>query len=101
MKTSYMLPTGTYNIILNREEIAQLLDDGLVFMHCSRVPCHTGRAVWNKEESKMDVLDQKDIFNDLRFMTECDVSDIESGLCNVQYVNIIFDEKHREGHETK
>lgn len=101
MKTSYMFPTGTYNIILTREEVEELLGRGMVFMHCSRVPCRTGRAVWNKEEQTMVKIDEKDIFNDLRFMTECDVADMEAGLCNVQYVNIIFDEKHQEYHEKK
>lgn len=92
MKTGFMFPTGTYNIVLNKEELLNLLSRGIIIIHTSKTECSTGRSVWNREKEKMECLDRKDVPNNLRFHTEEPVADFEPGEHFVQYVNIVLDE---------
>lgn len=92
MKVSYMLPSGTYNIILNKEELNRLIGQGSVHMHTGRIPCKTGRACYVEEHNDMVTLDKKEIFNGLCFELTEPVNDIEEGVHNVQFVNIIVED---------
>lgn len=88
MKSSYGLPSGSYNLILTKEDLVKLLSEGILSIRLSRVPCVTSRAVWNPETKNMDVLDKKLVDNDLRFHLYVPVADIEDGFHNVQFLNI-------------
>ena len=92
MKASYLLPSGTYNLILTAEDIAKLLDAGRVTIQMSRTPCVTARAVWDSEKKDIVRKDNKVIFNDLRFRLNDPVDDMGPGTYNVQYLNIILGE---------
>lgn len=96
MKASYCFPSGNYNVLLSKEELAQLLEKGHITIHMSRVPCVTSRAVWNPKKKDMDILDKKSIFNDLRFRTTEPVADMEPGDNNVQFMCISI-EKDKNG----
>ena len=85
MKTYFGLPSGTYNIQLTKEELNHLIETGLLTMHVGRTDCKTDRCVATKTGS-MKVVDQKDIYNDLRFNLKEPVDDIEEGDYPVQFV---------------
>ncbi len=85
MKTYFSLPDGTYNIRLSKEELSHLIEKGLLTMRVGRTDCKAGRCVATKTGS-MKVLDQKDIYNDLRFNLSEPVDDIEEGDYPVQFV---------------
>ena len=102
MKASYGFPSGNYNILLSKEELAQLLEKGYITIVMSRVPCVTSRAVWNPNKKNMDFLDKKPIFNDLWFRTTEPVADMEAGDHNVQFMCInIENDKDGGNHGTK
>ena len=88
MRTSYMLPSGTFNIFLSKTELQHLIDTGGLVTFSGRVTCTTGRSVWNSEKNDMETLDKKEIPNDLRFHLNEPVADIESGSHRVQFLNI-------------
>lgn len=88
MKASYMLPSGTYNIFLSKEELQRLAYTGRLVTFTGDIKCTTGRAVWRPEENKMETLDKKEISNNLRFYLDEPVADIEGGDCYVQFLNI-------------
>lgn len=93
MKTSYRLPTGTYNLILNREDIIRLKDTGGLTIFVGKTPCATSRLVWDSEQKDLVTRDEKEIINDLCFRLHDPVDDIGPGVYNVQYINIILDKK--------
>lgn len=89
MKSSYMLPSGTYNLILSKEDLCELLNKGRISYHIGHdIPCVTGRAIYDSNKKEMLVLDKKEIYNDLRFRLEEPVADIKEGFNNVQFLNI-------------
>lgn len=92
MKARFVFLTGTYNIVINKEELSNLLSSGIVAIHTTRTKCSTGRSVWNQEKKKMECLDGKVMSNDLRFRTDEQVADFEPGEHFIQYVNIVLDE---------
>lgn len=96
MRASYMLPSGTYNLILTPEDLAKLRDTGTVSLRISRTPCVTARDVWDSEKKDIIRKDKKDIFNDLRFRLNDPVDDMGPGLYNVQYLNIVLEEPEDE-----
>lgn len=88
MRTHFGLPSGTYSIILTKEELEELLNNKHISINVGRTPCTTSRAVFNAEKCQFEFLDRKEIYNDLRFYLELPVDDIESGFYNAQYLNI-------------
>ena len=88
MRASYMMPSGTYNLFLSKEDLARLLEKGCVSITVGRTPCVTGRAVYDPEKKDLVTLDKKEIYNDLRFMLSDHVADLEDGLYNVQFLNL-------------
>lgn len=92
MKASYMVPSGTYNLILSKEDLIKLLEKGCVSVTVGRdVPCNTGRGIYDFEKHKMITLDKKEVYNDLRFCLHEPLADIEGGFHNVQFLNIHLD----------
>ena len=90
MKTSYMLPSGTYNIKLSGEDLQKLLQTGILSLRLSRIPCVTGRGVYDHEKKDLVTLDKKEVFNDLRFHLDEPVADLEGGIWTVQFLNILL-----------
>ena len=93
MRTSFILPSGNYNIILSKNELAELLDKGHIVAHIGRIPCKTGRAYYDPEKKTMDMADKKVVYNDVRVHIEDGhVGDID---CPdgypVQFVRICLD----------
>ena len=88
MKASYMLPSGTYNLLLSKDELQQLIDTGRLVTVTRHTKCTTGRAVWRPEENKMETLDKKEISNNLHFYLDEPVADIKGGDCHIQFLNI-------------
>lgn len=93
MKASYMLPSGTYNLMLSKDDLQKLLKTGLLSIRISRCPCVTGRAVWNPEKEDLETLDRKEIFNNLCFCLDETVADVEEGFHNVQFLNIHIEQE--------
>lgn len=93
MKASYMLPSGTYNLILSPDDLQILLCTGRLTVGrvAYEIPCVTGRARWDKENNVMKYSEKQDVINDLRFMLHEPVDDIEPGPNNIQFLNIIID----------
>lgn len=85
MKAYFSLPMRTYNIQLSKEECNRLIETGLLTMHVGRTECKTGRCVVTKTGT-VQVLDKKDIYNDLRFNLNEPVDDIESGDYPLRFV---------------
>ena len=86
MRASYMMPSGTYNLFLSREDLARLLEKGCISITVGRTPCVTGRGIYDPEKKDLVTLDKKEIYNDLRFLLTEPVADIEGGLYNVQFL---------------
>jgi len=96
MKAHYGLPSGDYNIILSKEELAQIISKGSVCMRVSRTLCTTSRAELNKVGDGLDFLDKKEIYNDLRFNLDEPVADIACGYHNIQYLTIILESEENK-----
>ena len=100
MKASYMLPSGTYNLFLSKEDLMTLLEKGYVSVCVGRdIPCVTGRGVWDPDKKDLVTLDKKGIYNDLRFCLDEPVADLEPGFWNVQFLNIHL-EKETDNEES-
>ena len=97
MKASYMLPSGTYNLFLSKEDLIRLLEKGMVTIHTGHISCVTGRGVYDPEEHKIITHDKKEVYNDLRFMLTDSVADLKPGLCNVQFLNIHLEKEKENG----
>lgn len=96
MKAYYSHPDGTYSVNLSIEELAELLSKGKVIIHMYRSRCTTGRAIFNKEKSDFEILDKKDVFNNVQFHTDEAVADIEGGNYGVQFLRINIDKQNNE-----
>lgn len=88
MRTSYCLPSGTYNIILSNNELNELIKNGCMLIRLSRIPCKASRIIFNDEKEQMEVLDKKRLQNCLFFHTDEPVADIEAGDQCVQFLCI-------------
>lgn len=92
MKSSFMLPSCTYNIYLSPDDLNQLLTTGRVSVDPLRnFPCRTGRAVYDVEKQTFKTLDGKHIPNNLRFYLNENVADIEGGDWHIQFLNIMIE----------
>ena len=88
MKTSYLLPSGDYNIFLSEEDLEKLLTTGNLSVRLSRTPCRTHRAVYDRERNTLVPHDEKEIYNALCFHLDEPVDDLEPGFWNIQFLNI-------------
>lgn len=89
MKASYLLPTGTYNIFITRDELERLSNGKVIrSMPYMDEPCVVNRFVYDHDKNEMRGLDPKEVPNYLMFRLDEDVADIEAGLCRIQYLNI-------------
>lgn len=86
MKASYMLPSGTYNLVLSPDDLQILLYTGRLTV---------GRVAYDIP-CVMKYSEKKDVINDLRFMLHESVDDVEPGPNIIQFLNIIIDkgDKH-------
>lgn len=91
MRASYMLPSGTYNLILSEENLEQLLFTGRLVVHTNGTPCTTANAVWNPDTKRLETVDKKEAVNDLRFCTNETVQDIRDSFPPVQFLNIVVE----------
>ena len=96
MKASYTLPSGTYSLILSKEDLRILIDTGRLC--CCKmaydIPCTTSRTVYNPKTKTLDVLDKKEVFNDLRFFLDAPVADLSGGVRGVQFLNIYLEKEN-------
>ena len=92
MKAHYSLPSGTYNIILDKRDLIKLLNDGGVNAFTHKIECTTNRFVYNSSIHEFEELDHKQVLNDMRFCIDEPVADIEAGDHFIQFINIILDE---------
>ena len=88
MKAGFMLPSCNYNITLSKEELNRFLEKGYITATVSKMICTTGRAVLNKGGDGLEILDKKEIYNDLRFFLSEPVADLDGGDWCVQFINI-------------
>ena len=93
MKSGFVLPSNTYNLVLSQEDLTTLLSKGRVSAHLTRIPCVTSRSVYNGETETMEFLDNKVVENDLRFYLNDPVADIDGGDHSVQFLNILLDKE--------
>jgi hypothetical protein len=93
MKIGFGLPSGTYNLVLSKEDLVALLSTGCVSVHLNRVPCVTARAVYSGETETMELLDKKAVENDLRFHLAEPLADVVGGDHHVQFLNIHLDKE--------
>lgn len=93
MKSGFVLPSNTYNLVLSREDLMTLLSKGRITVHLNRVPCVASRAAYNGETETMEFLDKKIAENDLRFYLNDPVADIDDGDHSVQFLNILLDKE--------
>lgn len=92
MKMHFGLPSGNYNIVLNKDDLEQLLSKGILCISVGRTTCTTDRACINRNGDGLNFLDEKEVYNDLRFYLEEPVADLKSGDWSVQFLDIILDE---------
>ena len=91
MKNSYWLPSGTYNIILTKDELNELLENGRITMFTGRNECTVGRAYFDGDH--MQTAYKKDVFNSLCMELNAeDVGKDDCGVHYVQYLHIIVKE---------
>lgn len=91
MRTSFMLPSCNYNIHISKNELQQLLETGYLGVTVHKVPCKTGRAVFDGSDFK--TLDKKETSNKLRFLLDEGVADIEETDWHVQFLTINVDKE--------
>ena len=91
MRTSFMLPSCNYNIHITKDELHQLMDTGYLGVLVHKVPCKTGRAIFDGEHFK--TLDRKEICNNLRFLLDEGVADIQETDWHVQFLTINIDKE--------
>ena len=88
MKIGWVFPSNNYNIVLSRDELKQLIEKGHISVLSSRVPCSTGRGIYNPATNEMETHDKKEMYNDLLFRTDEPVAEIEAGIYPVQFLCI-------------
>lgn len=86
MKTSFILPSCNYNIGISKDELQQLLDTGHILMSVHRTPCYAGRSIFNGSDFEM--IDKKNISNNLCFQLDDAVADNEAGDYGVQFLTL-------------
>lgn len=91
MKAYFGLPSGTYNLILTMDDLHRLLTDGSIAIRTSTVPCKTSRMVFDQEKKDFVELDEREVWNHLKFHTAENVSDIEAGDHYIQFMHIIVE----------
>ena len=92
MKTGFALPSCSYNIVLSKEDLNELIDKGHAVLAVTKTPCTSSRAVWNDEKKTMESIDKKAVPNSLLFYLKEDVADCNKGDYPVQFINIIVEE---------
>lgn len=88
MQARYNFPSGTYILKLSEEERMALINGDDIFVQVGRIPCSTGRGVYDPEKNAIVAHDEKDIYNNLQFATYEDVADMKAGIHNVQFLVI-------------
>lgn len=91
MRTSFMLPSCNYNIHISKDELRQLLETGYLGVQVYKVPCKTGRAIFDGNDIK--TLDRREICNNLRFLLDEGVADIKETDWHVQFLTINVDKE--------
>lgn len=96
MKTSFNIPSCTYNIILSKEDLDLLNTAKYVGLKVSRTPCVSSRGVIDGD-NHFQSLDTKQVQNNLRFDLTKQIADMKPDDWSVQFVNIILDDKSGDG----
>lgn len=97
MRSSFNLPSATYNLILTKEELNSLLEKGYVGCVVKRVPCITQRQVWNGDDKKFEAIARKETENNLRFYVDGELADCGDKEWGVQFLNIVVEEGEEDG----
>jgi len=95
MKSSFNLPSCTYNIILSKEDLDLLNTAKYVGVAVSRVSCVSSRGIID-EKNHFQSLDTKQVPNNLRFDLTKQIADMKPDDWSVQFLNIILEEEHEE-----
>jgi len=89
MKASYVLPSGNYNILLEKDDLLTLLEKGHICVTpLKHVPCTSSRALFDPDKSEMNILDKHDVPNMLMFYLDEPVADIDAGEHYVQFLTL-------------
>ena len=92
MKSSFNIPSCTYNIILSKEDLELLTTSSYVGCEISRIPCTSSRGIIDGER-RFESLDRKQVENDLRFNLTKQVADIKENEWGVQFLNIMLEKE--------
>ena len=96
MKVHFGLPSCSYSVVLDKNDLLRLISTGTIVIHTNREPCSTSRAIINESGDGFDFLDRKDVYNMLKFDLEEPVADLEVGTWPVQFLNITLDNAGRK-----
>ena len=94
MKTSFMLPSASYNVVLSKEELEQIIEKGFLIINISHTNCSTGRARFNNETGKLETIDKKNIPNNLWFHLSEPVGGIMESEWGLQFINILVEKEN-------
>jgi len=86
-----MLPSCNYNIHISKDELKLLLETGYLGVMVHKVPCETGRAIFNG--SDFETLGERETSNNLRFLLDEGVADIKETDWHVQFLTIQVDKE--------
>ena len=101
MKANFMLPSGSYNVALSEKDIQRLLKSGILSLRLSRIPCVTGRAVYDPKKKDLVTLDKKEVCNNLQFQLDEPVADLDGGFWPVQFMNIVLTHEKEEKNDER
>lgn len=88
MKSSFILPSCNYNISISKAELQELMETGHLSAVVSRVPCKTGRYIYDDSNNKFELLGNREACNNLCFRLDRPVADIEDLDWHVQFLTI-------------
>ena len=91
MRTGFILPSCNYNIHISKVELEQLLETGHLSAVISHTPCRTGRYVYENDRFKN--LGSRECCNNLRFLLDDSVADIDDRDWHVQFLTINVDKE--------
>lgn len=93
MRSCFNLPSGTYNLVLSKEDLDSLLEKGYVSCQISRTPCVAQRSLWNDDTKDLETIASKEVQNALNFYIDDELADCGHAKWGVQYLIIHTDKK--------
>ena len=93
MKASYVLPSGNYNILLEKDDVIRLLETGHINVRTLRdIPCTSSRMAYDSEKNIMYPVEKRIVDNFLSFHIYDSLADIEPGEHHVQFLTLNIDD---------